>query len=181
LSEHEQARRAMASEISRIPPTFFVVRAYAARERDDRDGAREAFELALARGLLEQPRGPTWAMSMSWAADICAWLDDRPTAMRLHELLAPFADVMTWQYGPIGRGVGLLELTLRRPEEAERRLRAAIALCERMDARAFLSMARADLGNLLHPAVEGRRLLRQAHADAHELGMARHRSGQAAS
>lgn len=150
LSELEQARRAMASEIGRIPPTFFVVRAYAARERDDRDGAREAFELGLARGLLEQPRGPTWAMSLTWAADICAWLDDRPTAMRLH---------------------GLLALTLGRPEEAERRLRDAIALCERMDARAFLSMARADLGNLLHPAAAGRRLLRQAHADAHELGM----------
>jgi hypothetical protein len=108
---------------------------------------------------------------MIWAADICAWLDDRSTAMRLLELLTPFAGVMTWSYGPVGRGVGLLELTLGRRSQAERRLREAIALCERMDARAFLAMARLDLGALLHPAIEGRWLLDQALTVADELGM----------
>ena len=138
---------------------------------DDRDGAREAFERALAPGLLELPRGPTWTITLTWAADICAWLEDRSTAARLLELLAPFADVMTWQYGPVGRGVGLLDLALGRRDEAERRLREAVALCERMDARAFLAMARHDLGTLLLPSAEGRRLLEQARAAADELGM----------
>ena len=78
---------------------------------------------------------------------------------------------MTWQYGPVGRGVGLLELALGRRDEAERRLREAVALCERMDARAFLAMARLDLGALLLPSPEGRRLLEQARAAANELGM----------
>jgi hypothetical protein len=108
--------------------------------------------------------------TLTWAADICAWLDDRATAMPLLELLTPFAGVMTWQYGPVGRAVGLLELTLGRRGHAERRLRDAIELCERMDARAFLAMARLDLGALLLPSSEGRRLLDQALAAAHELG-----------
>jgi hypothetical protein len=84
------------------PPTFFVVRAHAARERDDRDGAQEAVERALAHGLLEQPRGPTWTMSLTGGADIGAWLEDRPTAALLLDLLVPIAQVMTWQYGPSG-------------------------------------------------------------------------------
>jgi hypothetical protein len=108
---------------------------------------------------------------LTWAADICAWLDDRSIAMRLLELLAPFAGVMTWPYGPVGRGVGLLELALGRRSQAERRLREAIALCERMDARAFLAMARVDLGALRHPSIEGRPLLDQALTAADELGM----------
>jgi hypothetical protein len=78
---------------------------------------------------------------------------------------------MTWQYGPVGRCVGLLDLLLGRRDDAERRLRTAVALCQRMDARAFLAMARLDLGALLHPAIEGRRLLDQALTAADELGM----------
>jgi hypothetical protein len=171
LHEHEPARSAMAQDVTNLPPTFFVARAHAARERDDRKAAREAFERALALGLLEFPRGPTWTTTVTWAADICAWLADRSTAIRLLEQLTPLAGVMTWAYGPVGRGVGLLELTLGRRSQAERRLRDAIALCERMDARAFLAMARQDLGELLLPSPEGRRLLEQARAAADELGM----------
>jgi DNA-binding SARP family transcriptional activator len=171
LTEHDQARRAMAQAITNPPPTFFVVRAHAAREREDRDGAREAFEDAIARGLLEQPRGPTWTGTLTWAADICAWLEDRPPAKLLLDLLNPFPNVMTWQYGPVGRAIGLLELALGRPDEAQQRLRDAIALCERMNARAFLAMTRADLGTLLLPSAEGRRLLDQARTAADELGM----------
>jgi DNA-binding SARP family transcriptional activator len=171
MTEHEPARRAIAEGVANLPPSVFVVWAHAARERDDRDAAREAFERALATGLLEQPRGPMWMISLTWAADVCAWLEDAPRALLLLDLLAPFADVMTWQYGPVGRAVGLLDLAVGRHEEAERRLRAAVALCERMDAQAFLAMARHDLGRLLLPSAEGRRLHEQARAAAAELGM----------
>ena len=171
LTEHESARSAMAQGVADLPPTFFVVRAHAARERDDRDGARRALADALSRGLLAIPRGPTWTITLILAADIVAWLEDRRTAARLLDLLTPFADLMTWQYGPVGRCVGLLDLLLGRRDDAERRLRAAVALCEHMDARAFLAMARLDLGALLLPSPEGRRLLEQARAAANELGM----------
>lgn len=42
-----------------------------------------------------------------------------------------------------------------------------------MHARAFLATARQDLGELLLPYREGRRLLDQARAAANELGMPR--------
>jgi hypothetical protein len=147
------------------------VRAHAARERDDRDGGRRALADALSRGLLAIPRGPTWMITLVLAADIVAWLEDRQTAARLLDALTPYADLMTWQYGPVGRCVGLLDLLLGRRDDAERRLRAAVALCERMDARAFLAMARHDLGTLLHPSIEARRLIDQALTVADELGM----------
>jgi hypothetical protein len=117
------------------------------------------------------PRGPTWMVTLTWAADICAWLEDRSTATRLCTLLAPFANVMTWQYGPVGRSVALLDVVLGRRDQAERRLREAIALCERMNAQAFLATARADLGALLLPSPEGRRMLQQARAAADELSL----------
>jgi hypothetical protein len=171
MTEYEPARDAMVRDLAGVPPTHFVVRAHAARERGDRDAAREAFERALSAQLLEQPRGPAWMICLTWAADICAWLGDRPRANDLLDLLAPFSDVMTWQYGPVGRVAGLLELALGRAGEAERLLRAAVALCERMGAEAFLAMARHDLGSLLLPSAEGRRLVDQARAAAAELGL----------
>jgi hypothetical protein len=76
-----------------------------------------------------------------------------------------------YQYGPVGRAVGQLALTLGRRGEAEQLLRDAVALCERIDARAFLAMARRDLGDLLLPSAEGRRLLDEARAAANKLGM----------
>jgi hypothetical protein len=66
---------------------------------------------------------------------------------------------------------GLLELALGRRGEAERRLREAIALCKRMDARAFLAMATLDVGALLHASIEGGGLVDQALSAAKELGM----------
>jgi hypothetical protein len=171
LTEHEGARRAMGADVTNVPATFHVVRAHAARERDDRAAARQAFDAALAQGLLELPHGPTWAMTLAWAADICAWIEDRATAAALVEQLAPFSDVMTWQYGPVGRGTALLDVLLGHRAEAEARLRDAALLCERIDARAFLAMVDFDLGSLLLPAGEGRRLVARARAAADELGM----------
>ena len=81
------------------------------------------------------------------------------------------AELVTWQYGPVGRTVGLLELALGRRDEAKRRLREAVALRERIDARAFLAIARHDVGELLLPSAEGLRLLDQARDAADELGM----------
>ena len=78
---------------------------------------------------------------------------------------------MTYQYGPVGRPLGRLAKTIDRLDEAERLLRDAVAVCERIDAQAFLAMARQDLGELLLPSPEGRRLLERARAAANELGM----------
>ena len=99
LGEHERARRAMAQGLTNPPATFFIVSAHAARERDDYSGARQAFDGALARGLLDLPRSPTWTVTLTWAADICAWLGIARPRRVLHAARAR-RDVMTWAVRP---------------------------------------------------------------------------------
>ena len=150
----------------------YVSEAQLAQARNDRDAAAAHFARALERGLLAMPRGVPWAGTLTCAADVCSWLGDVPNAERLHALLAPCAGTMIAVTGPIGRAVGALAHTLGRPAEAERRLRDAVALCDRMDAEAHLAVARLELGTLLGPTDEGRRLVAQAGGAAERLGMA---------
>jgi DNA-binding SARP family transcriptional activator len=153
------------------PAWSFASDAQLAWELGDPGGAGSALAEAVTRGLLEAPRTLGWTTTMTGAADVCAALDDRAVAAPLYDLLAPCADVVSTHAGPLGRAVGLLALTLGRRDEAEARLRAAVALCERMQARAFLAIARYDLGRLLLPSPEGTARVEQAHAMAEELGM----------
>ena len=176
--------RAVQGRLAELEPLFGMVRALPDRpawsfaseaqlacELGDRDAAGSALAEAVARGLLQAPRSLGWTTTISGAADVCAALEDRALAASLYELLAPCADVMAMQSGPLGRAAGRLALTLGRRDEAEAHLRAAVTLCERMDARAFLAIARYDLGRLLLPSPEGTALVEQARAMAEELGM----------
>ena len=140
-------------------------------ELGDLDATREAMASAVDAGLLQAPRSFAWGTTMIGAAGVCAALGVRPLAEQLYGLLVPCAGVMIAQAGPVDRATGLLARTLGRRAEAEERLRAAVALCERMDARAYLAIARYELGRLLLPGAEGTRLLGQAAAAAEEIGM----------
>jgi DNA-binding SARP family transcriptional activator len=162
------------------PAWTYVSEAQLARERDDRAAAAACFETALAHGLLDLPRGVSWATTMTFAADLAAWLEHSDGAERLHALLAPCAGAMIAQVGSLARPVGVLALALGRPEEAERRLRDAVALCVRMDAQAHLAFARLELGRLLLPAAEGRALVEQAAQAADRLGLLGVRASAAA-
>ena len=153
------------------PPWSFVGEAQLLLELGDPDAARGAMASAVDAGVLQAPRSFAWGTTTIGAADVCAALEDRSLAAPLYELLAPCAGVMIAQAGPVDRATGLLAHTLGRRAEAEERLRAAVALCERMDARAYLAIARYTLGRLLLPSAEGKRLVRQAAAAAEELAM----------
>jgi hypothetical protein len=176
--------RAVQGRLPELEPLFDMVRALPDRpawsfaseaqlacELGDPGVAGSALAEAVARGLLEAPRTLGWTTTMTGAADVCAALEDRAVAAPLYDLLAPCADVMSTHAGPLGRAVGRLALTLGRRDEAEDRLRAAVALCERMDARAYLAITRYELGRLLLPGSEGAVLLEQARAAAEELDM----------
>jgi hypothetical protein len=117
-------------------------------ELGDESGARAAFERAVRQGLLELPRGFAWTSTLTWAAAVCAWLGDRPRAARLYELLAPFAGVMSPESGPVALAAGRLALALGDRDGAQQHFRTAVALCERMDARAYLALAQRELGAL---------------------------------
>jgi hypothetical protein len=166
-----EAVTAGARTLPNRPAWSFTTEAQVALARGDRDAARGAMAHAVERGLLTAPRNHAWGTTVIGAADVCADLDDRSLAGPLYELLAPHTDLMVIQSGPLSRVVGRLALTLGRRDEAQHHLRGAIALCERMDARAFLAIARHDLGRLLLPSHEGAVLIEQARAAAEALGM----------
>lgn len=84
---------------------------------------------------------------MIWAADACERLGHVAAAAPVHELLSPFGGVMVAHAGPISVALGRLALVLERPEESEHHFREAIELCERMDAKAYLAIARRDLAS----------------------------------
>jgi hypothetical protein len=153
------------------PAWSFVGEAQLLLELGELDAARGAMASAVDAGLLQAPRSFSWGTTMLGAADVCASLEDRMLAARLYDLLVPCAGVMVAQAGPVDRAAGRLAHTLARPVEAEEHLRAAVALCERMDARAYLAIARYELGLLLVPKAEGIRLVGQAATAAEELAM----------
>jgi hypothetical protein len=147
-------------------------------EAGDGAAAHTALAQAFEHGLLEQPSGAAWAPTLQWAAGVCAGLGDGTLAAPLYETLEPYGGTMTATVGPIDHTLGRLALARGDRDDAERRLRRAMELCERMDARAYLALARHDLGALLLPSDEGRGLLEQAHAVAAELGMRGLRTGR---
>jgi len=171
LAELDQLFRAGVETLPVRAAWTFVSEAQLAWETGDEVAAQAALEQAFAHSLLEQPSGAAWASTLQWAADLCAGLDDRKRAAPLYEVLAPHAEAMTVTAGPVDHALGRLARTLGHRDEAERRLRHAAALCEQMDARAYLALVHHDLGELLMPSDEGRRLTEQAYTAAVDLGM----------
>jgi hypothetical protein len=115
------------------------------------------------------------ALRMNAGMGIVGVLDDRTAAEQLFGLLRPFAGLMTWNtacsFGPFDLALGRLAAGLGDRAEAAQRLRAAIVLCERLGAEAFLAIARHELAPLVTGS-EQRRLDAAARAGAERLGVA---------
>ena len=139
------------------------------------DEARDGFAAAMAMPAIRSPRHDQWSTTLCLLAEVATALGDRSAATELFQLLRPFAGLMTWNIactvGPFDLALGRLADVMENRAEAERRLQAAIALCERMGAEAFLAIARHELAPMMHPT-EGRRLAEAARAVAARLGVA---------
>ena len=153
------------------PPWTGITEAQLCLATNDRDGARQAFDTAFTGGELGVPSGFSWQSTLIFASDVCATLADQARAAQLRDMLEPEAGTMSITTGPVDRALGRLAFTLGHRDEAEHRMREAVALCERMDARAFLAWARFDLAELCGDTDEERRLVEQARIAAEELGM----------
>ena len=101
-----------------------------------------------ADDLAVLPRDPAWSLSLAFLAVACHHLGDRGRAARLHPLLEPYADrhIATGRFGafylgPAAYYLGLLDLTLHRPERAAGRFAHAAALAGRMRARPMVAMS----------------------------------------
>jgi tetratricopeptide (TPR) repeat protein len=136
---------------SRFPsiPAFRALLAAALAEAGRADQAQAEVEPLTAGDLAALPRDVTWSWSLAMLALACYHLGDAGRAVGVHELLEPYADrnIVIGRFGamylgPAGYFLGLVDLTLGRPEQAVRRFEHAAALAGRMQARPMLARCR---------------------------------------
>jgi len=102
-----------------------------------------------ADDLAALPRDPAWSLSLAFLALTCHHLGDTSRGARVRGLLEPYADrhIATGRFGafylgPAAYFLGLLDLTLDRPEHAAGRFAHAAALAGRMQARPMVAYCR---------------------------------------
>jgi len=128
---------------------FRAALAAALAETGRADEAQAEVEWLAAGDLAAVPRDPAWSYSLASLALACYHLGEAGTAGKLYPLLEPYADrnIVTGRVGAICLGpaayfLGLLDLTLSRPEQALRRFQQAAALAGRMQAHPMVAMSR---------------------------------------
>jgi DNA-binding SARP family transcriptional activator/tetratricopeptide (TPR) repeat protein len=152
----------------------------AVAQMDARGGRHQS-----ARELLERLTAAGVTMDVNWLqacllADVAASVRDRAAAAHLHERLEPYAD----QFAVLARGAGCycstelylgrVAATLGRLDEAEARLRRAVAVNEAADSPAFAAMSMLRLAGVLEQrgdAAAARDVLTETVARAEALAM----------
>jgi len=148
------------------------------RERE----ARAHLDALLALDLEREHRDAEWLFSMALLADPCALLAHERGAAKLYSLLLPFEQLyavapIEGSFGAMARGLGVLATVLRRYDDADRHLEAAIEIEARMGGRPGLAHAHHDRAMaLLARGAPGDRERAEGHRDAalglyRELGM----------
>jgi len=145
--------------------------------------ARVAFEELARDGFRALPRDNYWLLGTSLAAEACSMLGDEEAAAVLYEQLLPFQGrpaigPAEGTVGALDRYLGLLAVTLGRPEDAERHFEEAIQVNGRMGARPWTAHSQCDYARMLlsrggpgdRERAEG--LLSEALATCRTLGMA---------
>jgi DNA-binding CsgD family transcriptional regulator len=166
-------------------PALLVYRAGLAGaliEAGHTDEAQAVVERLAVRDLAALPRDPAWSWTLAALAFPCLHLGDRTRAAMARQLLEPYADrnivlIGTQCLGPAAYYLGLLDLTLDRPEEALGRFTEAAALAAKIEARPMIAMSREGQARALvaldRPGdrPQAQTLLGEAAATAKELGI----------
>jgi len=145
--------------------------------------ARTILEDLLARDLEREYFDEEWLFTMCLLPDVCAFLEDKAAAARLHELLEPYEGLYAQapveaSFGSVARALGVLAATAGRLDQAVRHLEVAMDVERRMRARPWLAHAQHDLAAVLGsrgaPGDEERAwiLRNEAVRGYNELGMA---------
>jgi tetratricopeptide (TPR) repeat protein len=152
LAELEQPLHEL-SDAQPHMPAWHAVLAKIAADAGQAEVAAERARAALGSPLLRSSRDQQWSTVMVLLADVQLTLGDRAAAALLLARLRPYSGLVTWNtacsLGPFDLTIGRLEAMLGRLDDAERHLRAAVELCERMDAQAHLVLARHELARVL--------------------------------
>jgi tetratricopeptide (TPR) repeat protein len=106
-----------------------------AAEAGDEEVAREHFEVLAQGSFSGIPRDANWLMGMWALAQTAAALRDAERAEILYTMLEPFGDqwvtaTVSICFGPVGMALGALATTLKRFDDAERHLTAALETAE---------------------------------------------------
>jgi DNA-binding NarL/FixJ family response regulator len=154
------------------------------------DEAQAVVERLTVRDLAALPRDPAWSWTLATLAFPCHHLGDRTRAAMARQLLEPYADrnivlIGTQCLGPAAYYLGLLDLTLDRPDLAVRSFQHAAALAGRLQALPMVAMSHEGQARALlaldRPGdrQQAQALLAEAVATAGELGI--HGLGERAS
>ena len=145
--------------------------------------AREMFERLAANDFAAIPRDAMWMTSMTYLAEVCAFLGDARRAAMLYQRLLPYAEhnvivgLAIACTGAAARHLGMLATTMSRWAEAEQHFQAALEMNARIRARPYLAHTQQQYAEmLLSRAQPGDRdtalsLLDEALASASQLGM----------
>jgi tetratricopeptide (TPR) repeat protein len=145
--------------------------------------ARELFERLAADEFAAIPRDSMWVTSMTYLAEVCAFLGDTQRADILYQRLLPYAEynVVVGNAnactGAAARHLGMLATTISRWAEAEKHFHAALEMNARIHARPYLAHTQQQYAEmLLSRAQPGDRdkamaLLDEALTIASQLGM----------
>jgi DNA-binding CsgD family transcriptional regulator len=130
-------------------PVYHACLAAALAEAGRTDQARAEVERLAADDLAALPRDATWSLSLATLVLACHHLGDAELAGKLYGLLEPYADrnIASGRFGALCLGpaaylLGLLDLTLDRPEQALRRFEHAASLAHRIQARPMVARCR---------------------------------------
>jgi tetratricopeptide (TPR) repeat protein len=147
------------------------------------DACRREFEALARRGFQRIPKRMDWAVTMAFLADVTALLGAREEAEEVFRLLQPLRGrsivlglcVANW--GCASRYLGNLAHAMGRDADAAELFLEAIAVDDRVGARAWAARSRYEYARLAHSTGDrelserAAPLLREAEAAAAELGL----------
>ena len=184
LEELVPVVKAMVDEYPLIP-AWRCGLAFLYRELGWAEEARGELEILAANDFDDLPTDANWKVGMGILASVCVMLDDADRAVRLYDLLLPYADsiitagmpadVLTSVHLPLGMLAG----TLQRWDAMEHHMTEAVARNEAFGCRPWTAVARLEHAAILIRRNHGddqaraRELLAECRAEATALGMTR--------
>jgi DNA-binding CsgD family transcriptional regulator len=148
LGEVAPALRVL-SEVPDAPSTWRPGLAALYAELGMLDEARTVFDALAPERFAAVARDAVWPASLTFLAETCIAVADRPAAEVLYDELRPFGGRnlmagMTICFGPADRLLGGLAALLGRPHEAEEHFCTALALAERSNSPLWTAEVKFD-------------------------------------
>ena len=128
--------------------------AHMLEQTGDLEGAARMLDVVAVDGFSHVPDDVARAYTFCAAAEAAVGLGDERRCAQLYELLTPLVGTASMigtvaYHGAVDRYLGILAITLGRPDDAVAHLEAALAIHERMRARPWTARTQYDLGRAL--------------------------------